>query len=210
MSKPKKIRVMCPDCRRQKMLFESERKANDFIKWNGDDIDSHGRELRSYYCPSCCGWHITSKEHTSYYDHTTDDLISAYERQKWATNSLKASKASDASDKVRKAVDAILSEMPSDGMTRAEAKEWLNEYFKEHEELSKIENLIRHDVYNHSQISDMSAEEVYKTLSEDDKKDTVSLFRACKRNFVTSDVREKVYSMWCIENYANSHAATAQ
>ncbi len=61
--KPKHNRVMCPDCFRQKMLFETQKQADNFIKWNGDDIDTNGGELRSYYCKCCGGWHITSKPH---------------------------------------------------------------------------------------------------------------------------------------------------
>ena len=59
--KPKN-RVMCPDCGRLKMFFESESKANNFIKFNKDDIEN-GDELRSYYCPACCGWHISHKQY---------------------------------------------------------------------------------------------------------------------------------------------------
>ena len=36
--KPKN-RVMCPDCGKSKMLFETEKKAENFIKWNGDKLD---------------------------------------------------------------------------------------------------------------------------------------------------------------------------
>lgn len=80
MSKPKNNRVMCPDCGRAKMLFDSERKAKDFIKWNGGDINTHGGELRPYYCPACCGWHITSKPYEESYDHRTENLIGAFNR----------------------------------------------------------------------------------------------------------------------------------
>ncbi len=80
MSKPKNNRMFCPDCGRPKMLFDSERKASDFIKWNGEDIDTHGGELRPYYCPACCGWHISSKPHVEQYDHRTEELIGAYNR----------------------------------------------------------------------------------------------------------------------------------
>ena len=71
---------MCPDCQKAKMLFESEKKAKNFIKWNGENIDTHGGELRPYYCPACCGWHITHKPHNEVYDHMTDNLIGAYKR----------------------------------------------------------------------------------------------------------------------------------
>lgn len=82
MSKPKKeTRVMCPDCGRAKMLFETEKKALDFLKWNGKDIYvPEGRELRPYYCPSCCGYHITSKPHKASYDDRTTHLLEAYHR----------------------------------------------------------------------------------------------------------------------------------
>lgn len=75
--KPKK-RIYCPDCNRPKMLFETERKANDFIKWNGGDIETGGESLRAYYCPSCCGWHISHKKHNEEYDKRTEKLIGAY------------------------------------------------------------------------------------------------------------------------------------
>ncbi len=77
--KPTKNRIMCPDCRKPKMLFETERKANDFIKWNREDIE-HGEKLRAYYCPSCCGWHISHQKHRRGYDFNTDKLINAYHR----------------------------------------------------------------------------------------------------------------------------------
>lgn len=74
--KPTK-RIMCPDCMRQKMLFETERKAKDFIRWNGKEIE-HGESLRAYYCPACCGWHISHHRYSSVYDSNTTNLIGAY------------------------------------------------------------------------------------------------------------------------------------
>lgn len=78
--KPKNNRVMCPECFRQKMLFETQKQADNFIKWNGEDIDTHGGELRSYYCPSCGGYHITSKPFKESYLHNTENLIKRYEK----------------------------------------------------------------------------------------------------------------------------------
>ena len=75
-----KSRVMCPECGRMKILFETEKKAENFIKWNGDDIDTHGGELRPYYCPACMGYHISSKPFKYGYTHTTDDLIKRYKK----------------------------------------------------------------------------------------------------------------------------------
>ena len=80
MCKPKN-RIMCPDCGRAKMLFESEAKAKNFIKFNGDDIH-HDGELRVYFCPACGGYHISSKEYKKNYDSNTDKLIAAYKQIK--------------------------------------------------------------------------------------------------------------------------------
>lgn len=81
--KPKN-RVMCPDCGRLKILFESESKANNFIKFNKDNMH-HGEDLRSYYCPACCGWHISHQRCYNNIHNRTEELINAYKRsqQKW-------------------------------------------------------------------------------------------------------------------------------
>lgn len=62
--KPTKNQVFCRDCGRTKMLFESEKKALNFIKFNGEEIkEKNGKSpVRAYYCPICCGWHVTSRE----------------------------------------------------------------------------------------------------------------------------------------------------
>lgn len=59
--KPSKNKVFCYDCGRIKMLFESEKKANTFIKFNSEEIeDSNGfAPVRSYFCAACNGWHVT-------------------------------------------------------------------------------------------------------------------------------------------------------
>ena len=76
MCKPKN-RIMCPDCGKQKMLFESESKANNFIKFNKDAIEN-GDELRAYYCPACCGWHISHQKFHKDMEGRTDKMIEAY------------------------------------------------------------------------------------------------------------------------------------
>lgn len=58
---PKNNKVFCPRCNHTKQLFESETKANLFIKYNANDLKYGGDTLRAYYCSSCLGWHITHK-----------------------------------------------------------------------------------------------------------------------------------------------------
>ena len=57
--KPKN-RVFCPDCQRQKMKFETEKQAHDFIKWNSSNFDGK-IPSRIYWCEACCGYHITAR-----------------------------------------------------------------------------------------------------------------------------------------------------
>lgn len=76
MSKPKN-RIMCPDCRKPKMLFETQKKADMFIHYNKDEME-YGEQLRSYYCPSCCGWHITHMAYSEEYENRTERLIEEY------------------------------------------------------------------------------------------------------------------------------------
>ncbi len=80
--KPTKCRVMCPDCGRQKMLFETEKEAATFLKFNGEEVNPDGtRKMRVYYCPACCGYHISSHEYKGS-GRATDRLIERYHRDK--------------------------------------------------------------------------------------------------------------------------------
>ena len=58
---PTKNRVFCPAIRRTKMLFETEKKALNFIKFNGaalEELNGYAPK-RAYLCPACGGWHLT-------------------------------------------------------------------------------------------------------------------------------------------------------
>ena len=80
--KPKNNRIFCPDCGKAKMLFETEKKAQNFIKFNGQDILRDGQtidQIRVYYCPSCCGYHITSKPFKETYN--DDEVIKDIQKQ---------------------------------------------------------------------------------------------------------------------------------
>ncbi len=60
--KPKNNRIFCIGCHHSKMLFATQAKADNFIKFNSKDIAEHSSKVpsRSYYCSFCCGWHVTS------------------------------------------------------------------------------------------------------------------------------------------------------
>ena len=76
MSKPKN-RIMCPDCRREKLLFDTESKAQRFIDFNWEEITDDKEKLRIYYCPACCGYHISSHKYMGD-NKNTERLIKNY------------------------------------------------------------------------------------------------------------------------------------
>lgn len=59
--KPTKNKVFCKDCGKTKMLFETQKKADNFIKFNQEEIltDAGFAPQRSYFCVFCGGWHTT-------------------------------------------------------------------------------------------------------------------------------------------------------
>ncbi len=79
MPKPSKKRIFCPDCGKSKILFETEKEAQTFIKFNSEEIEN-GEKLRPYYCPACCGYHVSHKKHYRGFDTRTDEMIEDYRR----------------------------------------------------------------------------------------------------------------------------------
>lgn len=61
--KPKN-RTYCPCCQKLKLSFETEAKAENFMKYNADDIykETGKKPVRTYYCMACGAWHVTSLE----------------------------------------------------------------------------------------------------------------------------------------------------
>ena len=60
--RPTKNKVFCVACKRSKMLFETQAKADNFILYNKDEIEEENGKapVRSYYCSLCGGYHVTS------------------------------------------------------------------------------------------------------------------------------------------------------
>ena len=69
----KKLRY-CFDALRSKMFFETEEEAKKFIEWNAEDMyNSTGyRPVRTYYCQSCQGWHVTKHGNESFFRERND------------------------------------------------------------------------------------------------------------------------------------------
>lgn len=82
--KPIKNQVFCYGCGRAKMLFETEKKALDFIRYNAEEIQEKNgyAPVRAYYCCICGGWHVTSMPS---FDHSrptpAERFLAQYERK---------------------------------------------------------------------------------------------------------------------------------
>lgn len=61
--KPIKNKYYCNGSGKSKMLFETEKKAENFMKFNSDIIklETGYSPIRSYFCIYCNGWHVTSQ-----------------------------------------------------------------------------------------------------------------------------------------------------
>jgi hypothetical protein len=145
--KPKNDKPFCPDCGRPKMLFETERKAQNFIKYNGQDILRDGQtidQIRVYYCPSCCGYHITTKPFKESYNHRTENLIKAYKKSKANKAVLNLLNFTD--DEVIKAITEEARKALI--CSKNQMKLFLTDYFAKHTEFSKCQqDNIRHKIY---------------------------------------------------------------
>ena len=73
---------MCPDCGKPKMQFESECKAQNFIRWNGNDFSQEGQSLRAYYCKACCCWHISHKHYSNGYGRQLENKLKVFEQER--------------------------------------------------------------------------------------------------------------------------------
>ena len=64
--KPTRNQIFCYGCRKHKMLFETQAKADNFIRYNSEGIlEENGKApVRSYYCEMCGGYHVTSNPST--------------------------------------------------------------------------------------------------------------------------------------------------
>lgn len=78
--KPTKSRFFCREAQRSKMLFESQKKAENFMQYNNKEIlnESGYAPVRSYHCIACDGWHLTSRREELDLPSKTELVLEAY------------------------------------------------------------------------------------------------------------------------------------
>ena len=144
--KPKNNSYWCPDCNRPKMRFDTEKKAQNFIKYNGSDILKEGQtidQIRVYYCPSCCAYHITTKPYKKSYENNTNKLIDIYKRNKANIRLLNILEDTD-----EEIIKDIQKEAQKASVTSIrELKQVITEYFAYHSQYpQKKQEEIRHKI----------------------------------------------------------------
>ena len=126
---------MCPDCGKPKMQFESERKANDFIKWNADDFVQGRESLRAYYCKACCCWHISHKHHSIGYGNQFSHKMESYRQQRGNSGTrLDRLIRSTELEPVIKLAEEIYSQLNFTSSEKGSMRATLNEFFSHHKE----------------------------------------------------------------------------
>ena len=92
--KPIKNRFFCKDCGRIKMLFETEGKAENFIKFNSENIEEETgfKPERSYFCIACNGWHLTHKKEIPNIKSRTEIISDIYNQERERNALTKAQK----------------------------------------------------------------------------------------------------------------------
>ena len=140
MSKPKN-RIYCPDCGKEKMLFETEDKAKRFIKFNSVDI-THGELLRPYFCIACGGYHISHKPNKINAQCRAERVINMYNDMKNARQKLINNKLAENNDNINQLVDLMKLELFT---TRKDVNRFLNSI--------EIRNKFSAFVINHARLA---------------------------------------------------------
>lgn len=78
-TKPKRSRFFCYDSRKNKILFQSRKEAERFIKFNSLDIEEETgiKPDRVYYCVVCVGWHLASTKDDIRTERVTEQVEAA-------------------------------------------------------------------------------------------------------------------------------------
>lgn len=142
-------RVICPDCGRAKILFKSKESAEKFIEYNGKDIDTGGYPLRSYYCPACCGYHITKRRYKKSYNNKTSKLINAYHSSIESKKDTKKQVISPPSPTIEQLAQAEVNKIPLEIfiLGKGSIKKYISETFRKDGEETKFIAIIRQLAY---------------------------------------------------------------
>ena len=155
--KPTKNRVYCKDSGRPKMLFETENKANTFIKFNSQEIETECgySPSRSYFCIFCNGWHVTSKtEHINIKSKTEIVLeLRKQEKEKRAIEVARNSEIRKTKKEALNKIDELIETLEADSETNQ--IEILKKAFDELEIAKKIIGSKKREKFVEDKLNDL-------------------------------------------------------
>lgn len=104
--KPIRNRFICEDCGRVKMLFETKKKADTFMEFNGVEIaeETGYKPERSYYCVYCGGWHVTSNKEQLDIKSRTEKILDSCKHEKKQNTASKIKKRIQTKEEIQKSV----------------------------------------------------------------------------------------------------------
>jgi flagellar biosynthesis GTPase FlhF len=143
--KPTKNKYHCKDCGGKiKMLFQTEKEANTFMKFNSADIEEEAGygPKRAYECISCGGWHVTSKKDNLYRKSKTENLLEQYEKEKEIKASLVKKREPQTVKEKEKRVGEIENQIKNIAQDAREIKvqAWIDQLKKQIAELPQTED----------------------------------------------------------------------
>jgi hypothetical protein len=121
------------------MLFETEKKAETFIKFNSEEIEAETgfKPERSYFCIACNGWHITHQKEILNIPSRTERIENLYHKEKEQKALIKTQKRVEFKQSIEN-IEKYIAILEDSKENKDKCGEILNKAF---EELDKVKSV---------------------------------------------------------------------